>query len=206
MNWIDTETKAILQRQNEPPLAPSKVAEFALVLGPKGVDRDRLIRAVRRINDCSRSAAIALVGQPSPVTINLDLTEEEATLGQFELVCCEAISAVIRSEVAGEADREYLAELLEQISHSPEFQSTTIRIDDVPMTETGRKFVDQFLGMDLERLKELGFPRRFVMPAKKARIMKHWAERVGAQVRDNTAEPGAAPDAGSPGAPPASAS
>lgn len=206
MNWIDSETKAILQRQSEPPLAPPKVAEFALVLGPKGVDRKRLVRAVCRINDCSRSAAIALLSQPSPVTINLDLTEEDATLGQFELVCCEAISAVVRSEVAGEGDRGYLAELLQKISRSPEFQPITLRIDEVPVTEAGRKFVDQFLGMDLVKLRGLGFPRHFTMPAKKARIMKHWAARVGAQVHDNTAEPGAPPSAGSADASPASVS
>src|SRR4051812_20831551 len=144
---IDTETKPVLQRQNEPPLAPPKVAEFALVLGTTGVDRERLIRAVCRINDCRRSAAIALLDQPSPVTINLDLTEEEASLGQFELVCCEAISAVVRSEVAAAADRVYPGELLEKISHSPEFQPMTIRLDDVPTTEEGREFLDQFLGM-----------------------------------------------------------
>lgn len=170
MNWIDTETKAILQKEGELPLAPAKVAEFALVLGAKGVDRERLIRAVCRINDCGRSEAIALLSQPSPVVVNLDLTEEDATLGQFELVCCEAISAVVGSEVAGEAEWQYLAELLQQISRSPEFRPATIRIDDVPTTEAGQKFVDQFLGMDLAKLKKLGFPRRFTMPAKKARI------------------------------------
>jgi len=200
MNWIDTETKAILQRQNEPPLAPSKVAEFALVLGPKGVERERLIRAVCRINDCSRSAAIALLGRPSPVTINLDLTEENATLGQFELVCCEAIAAVVRSEVAGEADRGYLADLLQKVSRSPEFKPITIRIDSVPMNESAQRFVDQFLGLDVKRLSELGFPRRFTIPLKKARIMKHWAARVGAQVQDNAAEPETPPNAGSAGA------
>ena len=203
MNWIDTETKAILQKESEPPLAPAKVAEFALVLGAKGVDRERLIRAVCRINDCGRSEAVALLSQPSPVVVNLDLTEEDATFGQFELVCCEAISAVVRSEVAGEAEWQYLAELLQQISRSPEFRPTTIRIDEVPTTEAGRKLVDQFLGMDLAKLKKLGFPRRFTMPAKKARIMKHWAARVGARISDNTAEPGAAPDSGSAGASPA---
>lgn len=190
MNWIDTETKAFLQKQVEPPLAPSKVAEFALVLGPKGVDHKRLVRAVCRINDCSESTAVALLRQPSPVTINLDLTEEDATMGQFELVCCEAVSAVVRSEVAAEAERGYLAELLLQISRSPEFRPVTIRIDAVPMTEIGRNFADQFLGIELGRLKELGFPRRFTVPGKKARIMKHWAARVGAQVCDDTAEPG----------------
>jgi len=193
MNWLDTETKAILQRRDEPPLAPPKAAEFALVMTTGGVERERLIRAVCRINDCNRAAALALVGQPRPVTINSDLTEEEAMLGQFELICCEAISAVLRSEVAEQADREYLGDLLRRISQSPEFKLSTVRIDDVPMTESGQRFVGQFLGMELQTLRELGFPRHFAMPTKKARIMKHWASRVGAQVRDNAAEPGAPP-------------
>ena len=206
MNWLDTETKAILQREDDPRLSPPKVAEFALVMGYKGVDRERAVRAICRINDCSRAAAVALVSQRSPVTIDSDLTEEEATLGQFELICCEAISAIVRSEVAEKANREYLADLLRRVSHSPEFKPATVRIDDVPMTESGERFVDQFLGMDLKRLRKLGFPRRFTMPAKKARIMKHWATRVRAQVHDNAAEPGAAPNAGSADAPPASVS
>jgi hypothetical protein len=206
MNWIDSETKAILQRQDEPPLSPPKVTEFALVLGSRGVDGERLIRAVCRINACSRSSAIALLSRPSPVTINLDLTEEDATMGQFELVCCEAISAVVRSEVAGEGDREYLAELLQIVSRSPEFQPVTIRIDDVPSTEDGRKFLDQFLGTDLREPRQLDLPRRVTMPAKKARIMKHWATRVGARVCENTAEPDASANAGPTDTPPTSAS
>jgi len=197
MNWIDTETKAILQRAYDPPLSPPKVADFGLVLGFKGKDQGRLIRAVCRINDCKRAEAIALVSRPSPLTINVDLTEEEATLGQFELVCCEAISAVVRSEVAMEAGHEYLVELFQRISRSPEFQSTIVRIDDVPRTEAGQRFVDQFLGMDLTKLSELGLPRRFRMPVKKARIMKHWASKVGAKVHENGAEPSAPPGSGS---------
>jgi hypothetical protein len=137
--------------------------------------------------------AAALLSRPSPVTINPDLTEEEATFGQFELICCDAISAVIRSEVALGADREYLKDLLQRISHSPEFKATTVRIDDVPVTESGERFTYQFLGLELKQLTELGFPRRFTMPAKKARIMKHWATRVGANLHDNEAQPGAAP-------------
>src|SRR5882724_11538934 len=182
MNWLDTETKAILQRVDEPKVAPSKVAEFALVLGYKGVDWKRLVRAVCRINDCNQSQAAELVLRPPPVRINLDLTEGEATFGQFELICCDAISAVIRSEVAAQADREYLQDLLRKISKSPEFVAATVKIEHVPLNEAGQKFVDQFLGMKVQTLRELGFLRRFTMPMKKARILKHWATRVGAQV------------------------
>jgi hypothetical protein len=182
MNWLDTETKAILQRVDDPKVSPSKVAEFALVLGYKGSDWQRLVRAVCRVNDCSHAQAAELVLRPPPVTINLDLTEEEATFGQFELICCDAISAVIRSEVAGQADIDYLRDLLRRISHSPEFEPATVRIEDVPLNEAGQRFVDQFLGMKVQTLRESGFPRTFTMPMKKARIMKHWATRVGAQV------------------------
>ena len=182
MNWLDTETKAILQKQDEPRLSPPKVAEFALVLGEKGTDRERLVRAVCRINDCGRSEAATLVDRPSPVTVNSDLTEEEATFGQFELICCDAISAVVRSEVAEQADKEYLQDLLRRISQSPEFKPATVMIEDVPLNEAGQRLVDQFLGMELQRLRLLGLPHRFAMPVKKARILKHWAARVGARV------------------------
>src|ERR1700760_2227511 len=99
MNWLDTETKAILQGEATAKLAPPKVAEFALVLIHKGVERERLVRAVCRINDCNQLQAANLVSRRSPVTIHSDLSEEEATCGQFELICCDAIAAVIRSEV-----------------------------------------------------------------------------------------------------------
>ncbi len=182
MNWLDTETKAILQGVEESKLAPPKVAEFALVLIHKGVERERLVRAVCRINDCSQSQATELVCRRLPVIINSDLTEEDATLGQFELICCDAIAAVIRSEVAEQGEMDYLLELFQRVSRSPEFKPAMVRIDEVPINESGLKFVDQFLGMELQALKKLGFPRRFKMPAKKARIMKHWAARVGAKV------------------------
>jgi hypothetical protein len=184
MNWIDTETKAILQKENDLPLAPPKVAEFALVMGHKGNSRERLIRAVCRINDCSQSVALSLIALPLPVTVNLDLTEEDAILGQFELVCCGAISAVVRSEVAGAADREYLGRLLKQVERSPEFKPTCVQIDHLPLTEAGQRFADQFLGLDAMELDVSGLPRRFSMPAKLARIIKHWAARIGAEVHD----------------------
>jgi hypothetical protein len=185
MNWLDTETKAILHKEAKPKLSTAKVAEFALVLIRKGVDPSRLVRAISRINECGQSKAIELSQRPAPITINPDLTEAAAIYGQFELICCDAISAVIRSEVVALAYGGYYLNLLKQISRSPEFWPVTIRIDDIPLNESGHKFTDQFLGMRLSEIIKLGFPRQFTMPAKKARIMKHWATRIGAQVRDN---------------------
>ena len=89
MNWLDTETKAILQREPEPPLAPPKSGEFALVLIRSGTDHQRLVRAIRRINDCGEGRAVELARAAPPVTINAGLSQEEALFGQFELICCD---------------------------------------------------------------------------------------------------------------------
>ena len=183
MNWLDTETQEILQKEHELKLAPPKAAEFALVLIRKGTDHQRLVRAICRINECRESEAIELARLTAPVTINPGLTQEEALFGQFELICCDAIAVFIRSEVLLEQDQEgYLRSLYQTVLQSPEFEPTRIDVLEVPATDSGEKFVDQFVGAlpGLERR----LPRFSVsVPFKKARIMTHWATRVGARVQ-----------------------
>jgi hypothetical protein len=184
MNWLDTETKEILQKEHEPKLAPPKAAEFALVLIRKGTDHQRLVRAIRRINECSESEAIDLARLPAPFTINSGLTQEEAVFGQFELICCNTIAAFIRSEVLLEQDeKSYLQSLFQRVLQSPEFKPTRIDVLEVPATDSGQKFVDQFLGIPLPGQKRRVARFSVWVPFKKARIMKHWATRVGAQVQ-----------------------
>jgi len=113
MNWLDTETKAILQKEDESKLAPPKAAEFALLLIRKGIGHQRLVRAICQINECRESEAIELARLPAPVTI----------LG-------------------------------------------------IPLPGPKRR-VSRF---------------SVWVPFKKARIMKHWATRVGAQVRCDSLE------------------
>lgn len=122
MNWLDTETKAILKKEDELKLAPSKAAEFALILLRKGNDERRLTRAISRINDCGESEAAELIRSVLPVTIDPGLTESEALFGQFELICCDAIGAFIRSEVLEQSGESYLRSLFGKVSHSPEFR------------------------------------------------------------------------------------
>src|SRR6187455_1568221 len=118
MNWLDTQTKELLQKASDEKLAPSKAAEFALVLLRKGTDHQRLVDAIIEINKCSEADAVVLVGRSAPVTINPDMTEEEALWGQFELICCDAVSIYLRSEVIEENDRSYLWPLFKKISES----------------------------------------------------------------------------------------
>ena len=188
MNWLDTQTKELLQKVGDHDLAPPKTAEFALVLLRKGQDHQRLVDAIVRINKCSESKATTLASRQTPLTINPDLTETEALWGQFELICCDAISIFLRSEVVAQNDKLYLWPLFKKVLDSSEFKAATVSIVQVPETESGGKFVQQFLGgVPVKRV----FPMTLTMPFKKARIMEHWATRVGAQLRLDTAETGA---------------
>lgn len=178
MNWLDTQTQELLQAEPPGKIAPAKVAEYGLVLLKKGIDHHRLVRAVSRINDCSGSVAEALLRRPLPVTINPDLEFGDAQLGQFELVCCDAVTAIVSSEVLEQGDKDYLNSLFERVSESAEFKPCPLTIIDLPPSEDGRKFADQFLGSEPDHLQGV----RVDVPFKKARIMKHWADRIGARV------------------------
>jgi hypothetical protein len=180
MNWLDTQTKELLQKVNGEKLAPPKTAEFALILLRKGQDHQRLRDVIIQINECGESEAVALVSQEIPVTINPDLTEEEALWGQFELICCDAISIFLRSEVMEHNDRSYLEPLFKKVLDSSEFKPARVNILEVPQTESGQKFVEQFMGVI--PAKQV-FPMKLTVPFKKARIMEHWAGRVGALLR-----------------------
>ena len=177
MDWLDTQTKELLQKVRDEKLAPSKTAEFALVLIRKGKDRQRLINAIIQINKCSEKDAIRLASRITPLTINPDLTEEEAVWGQFELICCDAVSIFLRSEVLEQNDQSYLGPLFKKALESEEFKPATVSITEVPNTESGEKFIEQFMGSPLTT------PATLTIPFKKARIMEHWATRVGVRLK-----------------------
>src|SRR5215472_6150244 len=122
MNWLDTQTKELLQKVPDERPAPPKTGEFALVLLREGLDHQRLEDAIVEINKCSKTAAAMLADGLMPVTVNLDLTEEEALWGQFELICCDAVSVFLRSEVVAQNDRFYLWPLFKKVLESPEFK------------------------------------------------------------------------------------
>lgn len=182
MNWLDTETKAILQKEHEPKLAPRKAAEFALVLIQKGTDHERLVRAICRINGCPEMDAIKLASAPVPITINPGLTEAEALFGQFELICCDAIAVFVRSEVMEQSEPGYIQSLLRDVQQSPEFKPTRVEILEIPGNDAGERFADQFLGDARRQSNKHGERVSVLVPFKKARIMRHWAKGVGAKL------------------------
>lgn len=183
--WLDTETKAMLQQSPPGKYAPADTGVFTLVLLKKGGDFDRLLRALRRIPGLSRAKVVETAACMCPEPIASSLSLADAMLGQFELVCCDAVSVFLRNEVVSAAEYPYLGELYRQFQKSPEFETVKVRITSVPDTVMGEHFVDQFLGgVDIiPQLVAAGLRScEESMMRKKARIMAHWAEKIGAKV------------------------
>jgi hypothetical protein len=183
--WLDTETKAMLQQAPPEKYAPANTGLFTLVLLTRGNSHDRLIQALTRIPGVTRAKAVEVAVCMCPVPIVCSLSLGDAMLGQFELVCCDAISVFLRDEVVCTAERLYLGQLYRQFLHSPEFESVRVTITSVPRTAFGEHFLEQFLGGAevLPRLVIAGLPAcEETMMRKKARIMAHWAEKIGAEV------------------------
>jgi hypothetical protein len=91
----------------------------------------------------------------------------------------------LRTEVVSSAEQWYLAQLYQQFQRSPEFETVRVTIASVPQTAVGEQFIDQFLGGTdiVPRLAIAGLrSREESMMRKKARIMAHWAEKIGAEV------------------------
>ncbi|MCG8586200.1 MAG: hypothetical protein MI757_15950 [Pirellulales bacterium] len=178
-NWLDTETKAALEKQPPSKLAPPDTVAFTLILiANHGDDNERLTRALRRILQTSDQDALRLAERELPVTVKSSLSYEDALLGQFELISCDAVSVFITDHVATGATREYLDTLYKSLlTESDEFQQTLVRVEEIPSTESGKKFIDQFIGDGA-----LTFPLEVAATQKKARIMKHWGDKIGARL------------------------
>ena len=161
-------------------MAPPKRLDYSLVLLKKGRDEGRTVRAVRRVNDISETDAGSLLGLRLPLTVAPDLSYHDALLGQFEFVCCDAIAVFLASEVAAGAERSYLTGLFAKLRRSDEFRNVTLRLERVPDNEEGGRFLDQFLGLVGAEARIRSFPVDLPVLYKKARIMTHWADRIGA--------------------------
>lgn len=181
--WLDTETKAMLQQAPPEKEAPPDTGMFTLVLLKKGDNMDRIVRALRRIPGLSKEKAEHLTKSRCPAPVAAGLSLGDAMLGQFELVCCDSISVFLRDGVAASGDGWYLVPLYKQFRRSREFQNISVTISSVPETPLGERFIDQFVG-EGKRSDSSGdgFPFQEHVMRKKARIMAHWAEKIGAEL------------------------
>ncbi|MGO8690201.1 MAG: hypothetical protein ACLQLG_11245 [Thermoguttaceae bacterium] len=178
MDWLDTETKALLQKLPPEKLAPPDTTAFTLVLlAVRGQDRRGLLKAVQRAAQVSMDDAQRIVSRQFPATIRAGLSYTDAQIAQFELVCGDAASAFIADEVVAEAPVDYLTDLYAKLLRSDEFELVPVRIDTIPDTPTGEEFCDRFLSG-----RKPSVPAVAELMRKKARIMEHWAKKIGGRV------------------------
>lgn len=174
-SWLDLQTQEQLCSDPPKKRAPPVVAGYSLVLLERGYDRDRVDTVVQSL---AHSPAIAGAECPFVLRRSLDLTE--ALECQFELICADSISVFIDDAVLSNGRPDYLNQLFVRLRASTEFKPTRIKVTDVPATEEGDRFLTQFFG------KVLAAPITQVVAYKKARIMEHWAAKLGV---DFTSEP-----------------
>lgn len=176
--WLDTKTKAILRNTPPDKLAPPTTKGFSLVLlSVEHCQTDWLSRSIQRICVESTDEINKHANQNGPTVLCQGLSESDAFLGQFELICCDAISVFIPDHVVNFGEHEYLDELYSTLLRSSEFAETKVVVDSIPDSESGSEFVNQFFGMTGDPIENT------VVPFKKARIMVHWGSKVGAKVR-----------------------
>ncbi len=181
--WLDPQTQEILQPEPPHKIAPPTLPGYSLILLETRGGQERMVRAVRRANDCADSDAKELLARRLPLVVNPDLSYQDALLAQFEFVCCDAITVFLASEVVAEAEPSYLNELFAKLRRSDEFRDATLSLEHVPRNEEGGRFLDQFLGLVEGAVEIQRFPVDLQVLYKKARIMAHWAGRIGAKVR-----------------------
>lgn len=131
----------------------------------------------------SQEKAASLLSLPCPIPLACDLSITDSVLGQFELVCSDAISLFLKSDIV-QADVEYLNHLCSQCRWSSEFEWIDLNIFSIPRADQGRRFVQQFLGATaaLSFDADSNFQFKGQVMRKKARVMAHWAQKIGAKV------------------------
>jgi hypothetical protein len=178
-SWLDTETQAALQKLPPEKLAPATIDTFAVVVLSLGLPNDRVrqFRAFDRVLLTSLQDAERQMTRTPPFVVKRELSLSDALLAQFELVCSDVVSIFLSDDVVANAEPEYLASLYRGVAHADEFQTLSIRISSIPDNDEGRAFAEQFIGPTVPEL-----PIEIIAMRKKARIMTHWANKIGAIV------------------------
>lgn len=178
-SWLDAETKATLQQVPPQKFAPATLDTYSAVVLSCGADYDHLrrVRAFDRILRTSWIDAEFQTTRRPPFIVKRELTPAGAMLAQFELICCDVVSVFISDAVMSSADPTYLSELYGALARADEFEEVGVRVVSIPRHAAGQALLDQFVGREIP-----GFPYDMVVTRKKARIMAHWATKIGARV------------------------
>jgi len=177
--WLDTETKAVLQKVPPEKFAPATTETFSIVVIDCSFrpNRSRQLRAFHRVLGTTIDHANHYLKRTIPLVLKRKLSLSDALLAQFELICCDLVSVFVSDSVISNADPNYLAGLWNSLKTGEEFEIQSVTINSVPDDSSGEDFLVQFVGA-----KDANFPVHMRAMRKKARIMHHWANKIGAAI------------------------
>ncbi len=177
--WLDTETQAVLRRVPPEKFARATTEAFSIVVIDRSFRpiRSRHLRAYQRVLGTSIDHASDTLKRAIPLVLKRELILADAMLAQFELICCDMISVFVSDTIMANADPDYLCELWNSLKTGEEFEKQSVTIENVPDDSSGADFLEQFVGA-----KDTNFPMDIIAMRKKARIMQHWAKKIGATV------------------------
>jgi len=180
-HWLDTETETCLQQTPPEKLAPAATEPFSVVvlLCPSGAEHVRRVRAFDRVLQTSRTDAEIQTTRTPPFILSCELTLSDAMLAQFELISCDIVSVFISDTVMSNVEPQYLAELYRALIRSDEFAMVTRLVMSVPQDQAGDQFIRQFIDDERPIM-----PHAMRVTQKKARIMAHWARKIGAVLKE----------------------
>ena len=184
VDWLDTETKALLQQSPPEKYAPADTGKFTLMLLRKGMNWERVLRYMVKVPGISVNKATALnYSRSYPLQVAAGLSIADAMLGQFELICSDSISIFLRDDIVQTASPSYLTQICYTTRCSTEFKRIEVNVSCVPANDLGKRFIEQFISVP-EILLNISHPGNYKMTVmrKKARIMAHWAKNIGAEV------------------------
>jgi len=147
VEWLDTQTKALLQRAAPEKMSPPDTATFSLVL--LAIERqkhNRVVQTLCQIFGVSLGTAhhiLDILANEQPKVLKHGLSYPDALMGQFDLVCCDCISVFLADEVVEQAPKNYLSDLYSQLRQSSEFEIIHVRIESIPKNQQGEAFLSK---------------------------------------------------------------
>ncbi len=157
--------------------------EFTLVLLTHRGVSPPLAAAFARITSgqISPDDDVSTASQLRTTILAAGLSLADAALDQFELACADAVAVFLRDKVVFESQLDYLHQLFRELLGSAEFHWVQVHVASIPNNDDGLRFARQFLNLDATG-HDLQLPWQQPAMIKKARAMRAWGEKIGADV------------------------
>ena len=116
MDWLDTETKALLQHSPPKNLRLPIRRPSRHLAGNRGARSQRPCEGGATGSKALEDEAGRLLSGRLPVCVKKGLSYTDGQIGQFELICCDAVSVIIADEVLANAPPDYLTDPMQSFA------------------------------------------------------------------------------------------